>query len=287
MSNSNIITHLLGDATECMKTLPDNSVNLIIADPPYAVDKKKKYTANSWDKPIHWDQWFPEAWRIMKPNGALLLFGLPPLSLKLLTHPLAMKHYRYDWVWQKERGSNFQHANRQPLKTHEFIHVFYRKQPTYNPIKTDLDKVSVVKPYKRKTKTSGLTESSAAIWHPGGTYVGRFPTSIQEFPRDRPMVHGTQKPRLLYEYLIKTYTNPGDTVLDTFAGYATAGVAGIHLGDRNIIECELTNEWHEKGKNRLLQEALKLGFDTNNIVFELGLPKPDNGDTTSSHISIL
>ena len=233
-----------------MKTLTTGSIDLICCDPPFAI------TANSWDKPISWNSWFTEAWKVLKPNGAIVMFGNPPFSFEVLTCPLGRKHYRYDWIWKKERGSNFQHANRQPMKVHEHVHVFYRSQPTYNPIKTNLDKVLVVKPKVRKKKTDGLVESSAALYHPGGTYVGKFPESILEFSRDRPMIHPTQKPVELVKYLVQTYSNAGDTVLDTFAGYATTALACEQLGDRHCVSVELTQEWHDKGTERVKNYVL-------------------------------
>ncbi len=158
-----------------MEQQPDNSIGLVLTDPPYGL------TANSWEAKIDWERFWLAVSKKIKLNGAVLVFGNPPFSFDLVAPKTARKMYRYDWIWEKERGSNFQHANRQPMKVHEHVHVFYHTQPTYNPIKTDLDKVLVVKPRARAKKTDGLLESSASTYHTGGTYVGKFPTSIQVF----------------------------------------------------------------------------------------------------------
>lgn len=242
-----MINHVHGDGVFLLSSQPPASVDLILCDPPYGI------TANAWDTDKSFDlsMFWEAAFKAAKPTSPILVFGNPPFSYQLLQHKLAAKWYRYDWIWQKERGSNFQHANRQPMKVHEHVHVFYKKQPVYNPIKTDLDQVLVVKPKARAKSTSGLVESSASLYHPGGTYVGKFPVSVLKFARDRPMVHPTQKPVGLCEYLVKTYTNPGAVVFDPFAGYATVALACQNLGDRSCVSVELAEEWHNKGKERL------------------------------------
>lgn len=234
------------DGIALLEQQPKHSIDLLLTDPPYAI------TANRWDKPVDWDRFWVAAKNAVKENGAMIIFGNPPFSFALCTNQFSKKLYRYDWIWKKERGSNFQHANRQPMKNIEHLHVFYKKQPVYNPIKTDLDKVLVYKPQARKEKTSGLTVSSAAVYHPGGTYVGKFPTSILEFSRDRPMVHPTQKPLALLEYMIKTYTNnDGEAVVfDPFCGYGTTLLAAKNL-NRKAIGAELDVEWFLKSKARL------------------------------------
>lgn len=262
----NKITSYYGEACSVLETeIPHKSISLLLTDPPYAYDPKKQYTANEWDKPIDWNRWWTAAWKVMKPNGAILIFGNPPFSFELLANPLARKYYRYDWIWKKERGSNFQLANKQPMKIHEHIHVFYRKQPNYIPIKTELDKVTQVKSTIRRKKTEGLVESSASTIHPGGIYVGKFPTSILTFSRDRPMIHATQKPVGLLEYLIRTYTIPTDTILDTFAGYSSTGVAVQNIGERDYIGIELDKGWYEKGVERLTNNTQKVGCNESGI----------------------
>ena len=233
-----------GDAISTLETFPKHSIDLLLSDPPYAI------TANHWDNKINWDIFWRAASNVVKPTGAIILFGNPPFSFTLISNPIALRLYRYDWIWEKERGSNFQHANKQPMKVHEHIHVFYKKQPTYNPIKTDLDKVLIVKPKQRKKKTDGLVESSAATYHPGGTYIGKFPTSIIKFSRDRPMIHPTQKPLDLCKYLITTYSNIGDVVCDPFMGYGSVPLAAKEL-QRQYIGIELDQDWFMKAKTRI------------------------------------
>ena len=228
-----------------LNDIEPNSIDLILTDPPYAI------TANYWDLKIDLNKFWSGCIKCIKKNGAILIFGCPPFSYDLINNEIARKYYRYDWVWKKEKGTNFQLANKQPLRIHEYIHVFYKTQPTYNPIKTNLDRVRFDKPYKRLNKTSTLRSSSAAIYHTGGHYRGKFPTSVLEFSRDYPCVHGTQKPFKLCEYLIKTYSNENNLIVDPFSGYGTTISVCKSLKDRQCISYEITQEWYNKSLERL------------------------------------
>ena len=185
-----------------------------------------------------------------------MLFGSQPFTTDLINSN--RKWFRYEWIWQKERGSNWANANRQPMKVHENVLVFYDKQPTYNPQKTGIDKPSRRDlPAKRSRPVPHLrADSSCSDFHPGGIYVGKFPVSVQPFARDR-QVHPTQKPVSLCEYLIKTYSNPGDLVLDNCMGSATTPVACLNTG-RHFIGIELDDIYFSAGCDRVRARQLDL-----------------------------
>ena len=194
--------------------------------------------------------------RIIKPNGAIVLFGSEPFSSALRMSNI--KNYKYDWVWEKTKGGGFPLANKMPLKRHEIISVFYRKQPTYNPQKTKAPKHLID---KRKTLNNSSKYSSAI---PMKNTIRkkddgmRFPTSVQKISSVSGGSHPTQKPVALFEYLIKTYTNEGDLVLDNVAGSGTTGVACQNL-NRKYILIEKEEEYINVIKDRL--EELKGGKD--------------------------
>ena len=209
-----------GDCLEVMKTIPDNSVDAIITDPPYGT------TACKWDSVIDFDLMWEQLNRIIKPNGAIVLFGSEPFSSALRMSNI--KNYRYDLIWNKIRAAGFLNANRMPLKQHENISLFYKKLQTYNPQKY-LDK-----PYD-KTKYNGKDMKENVL----GSYVSksrknngeRFPKSILKFSQNwsrQQQMHPTQKPVALMEYLIKTYTNENETVLDFTMGSGTTMVACVN-----------------------------------------------------------
>ena len=232
-----------GDCLELIKGIPDGSVDCVITDPPYGTTK------NKWDKAPDLEIMFREFKRIIKPNGAMCIFGQEPFSSKMRT---VSDCFRYDWIWQKPNSAGFLNANKMPLRTHEVISVFYEKLPTYNP------QFSEGKPYTKKTKTLSknygyfkcvATESNGK----------RYPKDILQFNHVTSSFnaeycgHPTQKPVALIEYLIKTYTNPGEVVLDCFLGSGTTAVAAINTG-RKYIGFEIEAEYFEMAKTRI--EAL-------------------------------
>lgn len=226
--------------------IPDGSIDLILCDLPYQV------TANKWDVLIPFDQLWAQYERIIKPNGAIVLTATQPFTSALITsNP---KLFRYEWIWDKVRGSNFQNARRQPMKSHENICVFYKKQPTYNP------QFWFSTPYKtpagkRSKEIEGLSGGSAANMRTESVSEDgrRYPLTIQTFRRDSDRVHPTQKPVALMEYLIKTYTNPGDIVLDNCLGSGTTAVAAIRSG-RNYIGFEMDPHYFEICEKRIAAE---------------------------------
>lgn len=218
---------------DCLKLMPkikDKSIDLIIADLPYGTTK------NEWDNIIPFKQMWKQFNRIIKDNGVILLFAQPPFNIKLAASNMEM--YRYDWVWEKTCASGFLNASKMPLKAHEYILVFYKKLPTYNPQKTKGHKKEVSKESADKC----IMSSNYGKSYKRTAYCSdeRYPRSVLKFSSDKQFcqVHPTQKPVKLIEYFIKTYTNPGDIIFDPTAGSGTTGVVCENLGDRQYILCE-------------------------------------------------
>lgn len=200
---------------------------MVLADLPYGV------TRNKWDSVIPLDKLWEQYKRVCNDNAAIVLFGQGLFSAKLILSN--EEWFRYSLVWHKTNPSGFLNARKMPLRSHEDILVFYKNLPTYNPQKTT--------GHPRKTSTAKHKRNSKATTNYGDhdltTYdsTERFPTSILKFKKDvqKSALHPTQKPVALCEYLIETYTNPGDTVLDNTAGSGTTGVASIKTGRRAIL----------------------------------------------------
>jgi len=231
-----------GDCLEVMKSIPDGSVDMVLTDPPYGT------TACKWDSIIPLEPMWERLNKLIKPNGAIVLFGSEPFSSALRMSNI--KNYKYDWVWDKTRGHNFAQCNRQPMKSHEIISVFNKHE--YYPQKTK------GKPYVRdrrndKSAKKGskvtLDNSLAEITINNGD---RYPLSIQTFKNEHSTKkqHPTQKPVALMEYLIKTYTNEGETVLDFTMGSGTTGVACVNT-KRNFIGIELDPDYFKIAEARI------------------------------------
>ena len=182
--------------------------------------------------------------RIIKPNGAIVMTASQPFTTTLISSNIKM--FKYCWVWEKEQGVNFQLAKKQPLKVHEDICVYYNSQPTYNP--QGLEDCEISKSNKGKGGNLGHCSSESKRKEYKQTNKG-YPRSIQKVGRDRGF-HPTQKPVALMEYLIKTYTNEGETVLDFTMGSGTTGVACKNL-NRNFIGIELSPEYCEIARRRI------------------------------------
>ena len=241
-----MINLLLGDCLERMKEIPDGSVDLILTDPPYGT------TACKWDSVIPLEPMWEQLKRIIKPNGAIVLFGQEPFSSLLRCSNLKM--YKYDWVWNKTTGSNFFNAKNAPVKRHECVSVFSlgtiaNKSITkmkYFP-QGLADVVKLRKPTTRKDDTVGVRPSRTNTYTQ--TKTG-YPTSIIKFPNDCNGFHPTQKPVALMEYLIKTYTNENETVLDFTMGSGTTGVACKNL-NRNFIGIEKDETYFKIAQDRI------------------------------------
>lgn len=238
---------LQGDCLELMKGIPAGSVDMILCDLPYGT------TRNKWDVVIPLDALWVEYTRIVKKNGAVVLFSAEPFTSMLIMSNLSA--FRYDLIWGKPQGSDFLNANRKPLRAHENICVFYKAQPTYNA-----QKISGT-PYKA---VSGRRTSSNFGKFNGNHNTAnldgkRYPITVLNFngENNRGKLHPTQKPVTLLEYLVKTYTNPGDLVLDNCMGSGSTGVACVNTG-RRFIGMELDPGYFEIAKKRI-EEAEEKG----------------------------
>jgi DNA modification methylase len=246
----------LGNCLEVMKTIESGSVDAIITDPPYGT------TACKWDSVIDFKLMWEQLDRIIKPNGAIVLFGAEPFSSALRISNI--KNYKYDWKWIKNIPSNFLNAKKQPLRAYEDVLIFYKKQPTYNPVLTAKPKDNI------RRNTIDCVQNNNGV-------VGNLPNKIKRngtrtIPLDKnyPLnvlnintlsknkrTHPTQKPIALMEYLIKTYTNENETVLDFTMGSGTTMLACRNL-KRNGIGIEQDQACFKIAKQRLNESATTL-----------------------------
>ena len=226
-----------GNCLELMKQIPDESIDMILCDLPYGT------TACKWDVIIPFDKLWNAYERIVKDNGAIVLFGSEPFSTKLRSSKLDM--FKYDWIWEKEQGANFMLCKIQPYKVHEIISVFSKGKCNYFP------QMSEGKPYISGKGTSGeITGNVKKIQTKNnGT---RYPRSVLRFNTDKSKgsKHPTQKPIDLLEYLIKTYTNEGDVVLDNCMGSGSTCVAAVNT-NRHYIGFELDEQYFDIACQRL------------------------------------
>ena len=235
-----------GECIEEMKKISDHSIDLILCDLPYGT------TRNKWDNIISFDDLWEQYERIIKDNGAIVLFGQDKFTAKCMLSN--EKLHRYNLIWDKVLTSGFLNANRMPLRKHEDIMVFYKKLPTYNP-----QKVKGV-PNHIKGKVVGKMNDDVLQNNNYGNFkcvetIGdmKHPTSILTFSKPHPSiaVHPTQKPVELLEWLIKTYTNEGDVVLDNCMGSGSTGVAALNCG-RRFIGIELDKGYFEIAEQRMI-----------------------------------
>ena len=233
------------DCLEGMKHIPDGSIDAIICDLPYGT------TANKWDSIIAFDQLWEQYKRIAKPKAPIVLFGSEPFSTMLRMSNL--DGYRYDWIWEKDRPGNFMQAKNQALKVHEIISVFGKESPNYYP-------QGLKRCNKRNASYSGTNGTNLTNAYDGGKYAQEFenyPTSILRYDVEREGFHPTQKPVDLLRYLIRTYSNEGDTILDNCMGSGTTAVACIKE-KRHFIGFELNKEYYDKACQRIDAEQRQL-----------------------------
>lgn len=237
------ITLWQGDCLDLMKEIPDNSVDMIFCDLPYGT------TACKWDKAIQLDVLWNQYKRIIKSNGAVLLFGKQPFTTDLINSN--RKWYRYSWVWLKNIANGYLNAKVMPLQVMEDITVFYRHKPIYNPqIEKGFERKTSKASSKRKCKAAEVYNKAICIKDYDSTE--RYPINVLYFERDKhkTCLHPTQKPVALLEYLVKTYTDIGGVVLDNCMGSGSTGVACKKL-ERNFIGIELEEKYFDIAKKRI------------------------------------
>ena len=232
------------DCLEGMKQIPDGTIDAVICDLPYGT------TRNQWDSVIPLDQLWTEYRRITKPNAAIVLFSQQPFTSALVMSNPQM--FRYEWIWQKEQGTGFLNAKKMPMKEHENVMVFYRDLPTYNPIMKQ-----GYEPYGGTTKADTSSNYGSHGEVVKDNHGERYPTTIVQFDRDTDGFHPTQKPVDLLRYLVLTYTNEGDTVLDNCMGSGTTAIACIKER-RHFIGFELSKEYYDKAVKRIKAEQAQL-----------------------------
>lgn len=232
------------DCLEGMKAIPDGSVDMVLCDLPYGSTRCR------WDIRLPLDKLWEQYNRIVKENGAIVLFATEPFASVLRLSNI--KNFKYDWVWDKIAGTGFLNAKKQPMRGHEMVCVFYRKQCTYNPQKTQGHKRKMsLSRHKVNCKATEIYGKHGLTSYDS---TERYPRSIQVFSMDKQTcaLHPTQKPVALLEYLVKTYTNPGEVVLDNCMGSGSTAVACIRTG-RNYIGFELDAKYHAVAMQRIAE----------------------------------
>jgi len=235
----------LGDCLELMKDIPDGSIDMILCDLPYGI------TACKWDVIIPFEPLWEQYNRIIKDNGAIVLFGSEPFSSALRMSNI--KRYKYDWIWDKVKPSGHLNAKKMPLKEHEIISIFSKCKCVYNP--QGLEKMYKIQ--KKSNSDTTLGNGYSTFGKNNKTTIqtiGNYPRSILTFNKPSKTLHPTQKPVELLEYLIKTYTNEGEIVLDNCMGSGTTGVACKNL-NRNFIGIELDETYFKIAKERIEKEV--------------------------------
>lgn len=243
-----VIDLIHGDCLEELKNIPDGSVDMVLTDPPYGT------TACKWDTVIPFEPMWEQLKRVTKKNGAIVLFGSQPFTSALvMSNP---KMFKYEWVWEKQ-ATLFQHSKNRPMQATENVSVFSQSSWGHK---------SQLGENRMNYYPQGVVDDKIRKFHGvQGQYVGErpnqvgreymaqtgFPNNILKFPRDKKTTHPTQKPVALMEYLIKTYTNENETVLDFTMGSGTTGVACKNL-NRNFIGIELDEEYFEIAQKRIL-----------------------------------
>jgi len=222
-----------------MPEIPDKSIDMILCDLPYGTTQCK------WDAVIPFESLWREYRRLIKDKGAIVLTATQPFASQIVISNLDL--FKYEWIWKKPMGQGFLNAKSQPLRNHEQILVFYNKQPTYNP------QFTKGKPYKQKQGDHGTNYGKRGKNVKEVITINegiRYPLTVQDFNYDKDKVHPTQKPVELFEYLIRTYTNEGDLVLDNCIGSGTTAVACINT-KRNFIGIELEEKYYKIALERI------------------------------------
>jgi len=239
-------TLILGDCLEKMKDIENWSVDMILCDLPYGT------TNCAWDTVIPFGPLWEQYKRIIKKNGAIVLFGSQPFTTDLIMSN--RKWFRYCWIWDKKKPAGFQIAKYRPMMVHEDIAVFSSETPNYYPIKIKRDEI-------KKSRTMGRSDSAPLAYNDESVreYTDYYPQSILPVSNadQTNKLHPTQKPVELCSYLIRTYTNEGETVMDNCMGSGTTGVACVHTC-RNFIGIEIDPTYFEIAKKRVESAQLPL-----------------------------
>jgi len=228
----------LGDCLEILPTLADNSVDMVLVDLPYGT------TACKWDSIIPLDKLWEQYNRICKKDGAMVFTAAQPFTTILAASNL--ENFRYEWIWEKPQGTNPMNAKVMPLKSHENILVFYRKKPVYNP---QMWYSTPYSGFSSNTSKIGEVYGSAKSKHRDNPEGSRYPKTVLKFKQEKGL-HPTQKPVELMEYLIKTYSNEGEVVLDNTMGSGTTGVACVNT-NRNFIGIEMEENYYKVAEQRI------------------------------------
>ena len=241
-----------GDCLERMKEIPDRSIDMVLADPPYGT------TACKWDSIIPLEPMWEQLKRIIKPNGAIVLFGAQPFTSILVCSNLAW--YKYDWIWHKSKALGFTNAKNKPMNKHEIISVFSsgtcangsaKRMPYYPQGLLPYGRVvSGIKKCKADDAEGGHKFSRKSHKESFVQEFTNYPTQILEFASEGKTVHPTQKPVALLEYLIRTYTNDGESVLDFSQGSGSTGVAAVNTG-RKYIGIEMDDGYYDVAVKRI------------------------------------
>lgn len=230
----------------------EESVDMFLCDLPYTYKGKARVTANKWDTPIDIDNFFELAKLLLVPNGVIALTATNPFSSYLVNKGIDM--YKYEWIWEKDNGSNFVHVKHQPFRVHENVLIFGKSPTTYNKKGNYMyydPQFTIGNPYKvkRQGMTSNLATSSN-YERTDGEYEGkRYPRSVQKFNMEKGL-HPTQKPTKLFEYLIRTHCPENGLVVDVCCGSGTTGVSAINT-NRNFIINDLEYKYYTISKNRI------------------------------------
>lgn len=231
-----------GDCLELMRGIPEGSIDMVMTDPPYGT------TSCKWDAVIDLAEMWAELKRVVKPSGAIVLMAAQPFTSVLICSNLKM--FKYAWVWDKMGVTGFLNAKKQPLRASEDVCVFYRKQPTYNP-----QMRLGFKPYHIKAVAKPVNKPGTvyrALKSPASqSDDSRYPINLLAIKRDPFRIHPTQKPEALMAYMVKTYANAGETVLDFTMGSGTTGVACVNTG-REFIGIERDSAYFSMAAGRIL-----------------------------------
>lgn len=246
MTAGSDITLTLGDAMVELAKIPAGSVDMVLTDPPYGI------TAAEWDKRPDWSALFAELWRVLKGNGALLMFSQMPVAAELVMQQ--RRHFRYEWVWHKSSPAGVLNAHRMPMRQHELVLVFYRRLPTYNAVPIAHQSSTPYKRQRGRTMSRLFRESKAPLEQTVSTDGSRLPRDVVKYarPANAGRIHPTQKPVDLLAMLIGQYTQPGELVLDPFAGSGST-LKAAQLTGRRAIGIELDPVYFARARDWLRQ----------------------------------